>query len=68
MPTRAGASNLPTNQPTYLPQINEGNPVALNLVNEYVSLYTKDQLQLVPQEQPWGFTEQVSLPPPMSRI
>ena len=36
--------------------------MALNLVNEYVSLYTKDQLQLVPQEQPWGFTEQVGRP------
>lgn len=27
------------------------------MVNEYVTLYTKDQLQLVPQERPWGFTE-----------
>lgn len=24
-------------------------------------LYTKDQLQLVPQEQSWGFTEQAEL-------
>ena len=30
-------------------QINEGNPVSLNMVNEYTRLYTKDQLQLVPQ-------------------
>ena len=49
-------------------QINEGNPVSLNMVNEYTRLYAKDELQLVPQEQPWGFTEQVPLPPPMSRI
>eukprot|EP00966_Prymnesium_polylepis_P075470 1750475-Prymnesium_polylepis.1 len=33
-------------------------------VNEYTSLYTKDQLQLVPQEQPWGLTEQVSATQP----
>lgn len=34
------------------------------MVNEYVTLYTKDQLQLVPQERPWGFTEtaEVRLP------
>merc|ERR1712146_54556 len=38
-------------------QINEGNPVSLNMVNEYTDLYTKDKLQLVPQERPWGFTE-----------
>jgi len=42
-------------------QINEGNPVSLNMVNEYTRLYTKDQLQLVPQEQPWGFTEQAEV-------
>ena len=78
-------------------QINEGNPVSLNMVNECVSrrsnsgpwrpamslcdllcccsfmpechpswrrytrLYTKDQLQLVPQESPWGFTEDAEL-------
>ena len=42
-------------------QINEGNPVSLNMVNEYTRLYTKDQLQLVPQERPWGFTEQAEL-------
>ena len=38
-----------------------GEPVALNVVNEYVSLYTKDQLQLVPQERPWGFTEEAEV-------
>ena len=27
----------------------------------YTRLYTKDQLQLVPQERPWGFTEQAEL-------
>jgi len=48
------------NRPS-MQQINEGNPVALNIVNEYVTLYTKDQLQLVPQEQPWGFTEQAEV-------
>ena len=42
-------------------QINEGNPVSLNMVNEYTRLYTKDQLQLVPQESPWGFTENAEL-------
>jgi len=42
-------------------QINEGNPVSLNMVNEYTDLYTKDKLQLVPQERPWGFTEQVPI-------
>jgi ferrochelatase len=42
-------------------QINEGNPVSLNMVNEYTDLYTKDKLQLVPQERPWGFTEQAEL-------
>jgi len=42
-------------------QINLGNPVALNMVNEYTRLYTKDQLQLVPQERPWGFTEQAEI-------
>ena len=42
-------------------QINEGEPVSLNMVNEYTRLYTKDQLQLVPQERPWGFTEQAEL-------
>jgi len=42
-------------------QINEGNPVSLNMVNEYTRLYTKDQLQLVPQERPWGFTEQAEI-------
>lgn len=42
-------------------QINEGNPVSLNMVNEYTRLYTKDQLKLVPQEQPWGFTEQAEV-------
>ena len=42
-------------------QINEGNPVSLNMVNEYTRLYAKDELQLVPQEQPWGFTEQAEL-------
>jgi len=42
-------------------QINAGTPVALNMVNEYTRLYTKDQLQLVPQEQPWGFTEQAEI-------
>ena len=42
-------------------QINEGSPVCLNMVNEYTRLYTKDQLQLVPQERPWGFTEQAEL-------
>ena len=31
------------------------------MVNEYTRLYTKDQLQLVPQEQPWGFTEQAEV-------
>ena len=31
------------------------------MVNEYVTLYTKDQLQLVPQERPWGFTEQAEV-------
>jgi len=41
--------------------INSGEPVALNVVNEYVTLYTKDQLQLVPQERPWGFTEQAEV-------
>ena len=29
-------------------QINEGNPVSLNMVNEYTDLYTKDKLQLQP--------------------
>ena len=38
-----------------------GEPVSLNMVNEYTRLYTKDQLKLVPQEQPWGFTEQAEL-------
>jgi ferrochelatase len=42
-------------------QINEGNPVSLNMVNEYTRLYTKDQLQLVPQESPWGFTENAEI-------
>lgn len=42
-------------------QINEGSPVSLNMVNEYTRLYTKDQLQLVPQERPWGFTEQAEI-------
>jgi len=42
-------------------QINQGTPVSLNMVNEYTRLYTKDQLQLVPQEQSWGFTEQAEL-------
>jgi len=42
-------------------QINEGNPVSLNMVNEYTELYTKDKLQLVPQERPWGFTEQAEI-------
>ena len=42
-------------------QINDGEPVSLNMVNEYTRLYTKDQLQLVPQERPWGFTEQAEL-------
>lgn len=42
-------------------QINQGNPVSLNMVNEYTRLYTKDQLQLVPQERPWGFTEQAEI-------
>ena len=42
-------------------QINLGNPVSLNMVNEYTRLYTKDQLQLVPQERPWGFTEQAEI-------
>ena len=42
-------------------QINDGNPVSLNMVNEYTELYTKDKLQLVPQERPWGFTEQAEL-------
>ena len=42
-------------------QINMGEPVSLNMVNEYTRLYTKDQLKLVPQEQPWGFTEQAEL-------
>jgi len=42
-------------------QINTGSPVSLNMVNEYTRLYTKDQLQLVPQERPWGFTEQAEL-------
>ena len=42
-------------------QINEGNPVSLNMVNEYTRLYTKDQLQLVPQESPWGFTEKAEV-------
>jgi ferrochelatase len=42
-------------------QINEGNPVSLNMVNEYTDLYTKDKLQLVPQERPWGFTEQAEI-------
>ena len=42
-------------------QINEGNPVSLNMVNEYTRLYTKDQLQLVPQESPWGFTEDAEI-------
>ena len=27
----------------------------------YTRLYTKDQLQLVPQERPWGFTEQAEV-------
>merc|ERR1719345_570057 len=35
--------------------VTEGNPVSLNMVNEYTELYTKDKLQLVPQERPWGF-------------
>jgi hypothetical protein len=38
-------------------QINEGEPVCLNMVNEYTRLYAKDELRFVPQEQPWGFTE-----------
>jgi ferrochelatase len=42
-------------------QINAGTPVALNMVNEYTRLYTKDQLQLVPQEQPWGFTQEAEI-------
>ena len=42
-------------------QINDGNPVSLNMVNEYTDLYTKDKLQLVPQERPWGFTEQAEI-------
>jgi len=42
-------------------QINDGNPVSLNMVNEYTRLYTKDQLKLVPQERPWGFTEQAEV-------
>jgi len=42
-------------------QINEGNPVSLNMVNEYTDLYTKDKLQLVPQERAWGFTEQAEI-------
>mmetsp|Transcript_44539 Transcript_44539/g.137209 ORF Transcript_44539/g.137209 Transcript_44539/m.137209 type:complete len:358 (-) Transcript_44539:124-1197(-) len=48
------------NQPS-MQIINQGEPVALNVVNEYVSLYTKDQLQLVPQERPWGFTEEAEV-------
>lgn len=48
------------NQPS-MQIINQGEPVALNVVNEYVTLYTKDQLQLVPQERPWGFTEQAEV-------
>jgi len=48
------------NRPS-MQQINEGNPVTLNVVNEYVTLYTKDELQLVPQERPWGFTEQAEV-------
>ena len=31
------------------------------LFGRYVTLYTKDELQLVPQEQPWGFTEQAEV-------
>ena len=31
------------------------------MVNEYTDLYTKDKLQLVPQERPWGFTEQAEI-------
>ena len=42
-------------------QINQGNPVSLNMVNEYTRLYTKDQLQLVPQERVWGLTEQAEI-------
>jgi ferrochelatase len=42
-------------------QINDGEAVTLNMVNEYTRLYTKDQLKLVPQERPWGFTEQAEL-------
>ena len=45
-------------------QINEGNPVSLNMVNEYTELYVKDKLQLVPQERPWGFTDQAAAAPP----
>eukprot|EP00965_Chrysotila_dentata_P043719 1453722-Pleurochrysis_carterae.AAC.2 len=52
---------LPDLSRVSMQQINEGEPVALNVVNEYVTLYTKDQLQLVPQERPWGFTEQAEL-------
>mmetsp|Transcript_11380 Transcript_11380/g.19105 ORF Transcript_11380/g.19105 Transcript_11380/m.19105 type:complete len:477 (+) Transcript_11380:28-1458(+) len=48
------------NRPS-MQQINDGTPVALNMVNEYVTLYTKDELQLVPQEQPWGFSEQAEV-------
>ena len=52
---------LPDLTRSSMQQINEGNPVALNVVNEYVTLYTKDELQLVPQERPWGFTEQAEV-------
>ena len=47
-------------------QINEGNPVSLNMVNEYTELYVKDKLQLVPQERPWGFTDQAAAAPPLA--
>jgi len=55
------AEALPDLSRPSMQQINAGNPVSLNMVNEYTRLYTKDQLQLVPQEQPWGFTEQAEV-------
>jgi len=55
------AEALPDLSRPSMQQINNGEPVSLNMVNEYTSLYTKDQLQLVPQEQPWGLTEQAEL-------
>jgi len=55
------AEALPDLSRPSMQQINQGVPTSLNMVNEYTTLYAKDQLQLVPQEQPWGLTEQAEV-------